>query len=183
MCKINLNNLLSDNPKVKYGSAKKAIAISKENPSVVYPSFDFFVKLLDSENQIIKWTAIQIIGYLSRVDKKKKVDELLPRLIDFLNCGKMITANNTILSLSEIALYKPEYQDKIINELLKVENYNYETVECGNIALGKVILALGKFKDQIKNKKEVFDFLERQTRNTRNATKKKARELLGKLKK
>ncbi len=183
MSNINLNDLLSDDPKVKYGSAKKAISISKENPDELYPSFDFFVKLLDSENQIIKWSAIQIIGYLSRVDKKKKVDKLLPRLIKFLNGGKMITANNTILSLSEIATYKPEYQNRIISELLKVETYNYDTAECRNIALGKVILALGKFKYQIKNKKEVLNFLERQTGNTRSATKKKAYELSGKLKK
>lgn len=183
MCKINLNNLLSDDPKVKYDSAKKVIAISKKYPVGLYQNFDFFRKLLDSENNIIKWTAIQTIGYLSRVDKKKKVDKLLPRLIKFLNGGKMITANNTILGLSEIASHKPEYQDKIIDELLKVENYNYETVECRNIALGKVILALGKFKDQIKNKKEVLNFLERQTGNTRSATKKKVCELLGKLKK
>jgi hypothetical protein len=183
MNKINLNDFSSTDTKIKYACAKQAIAISKDNPSTLYPDFDFFSKLLDSQNNILKWTAIQIIGYLSHTDKKKKVDKLLPRLIDFLNCGKMITANNTILSLSEIASHKPEYKDRIINELLKVENYNYETIECRNIALGKVILALGKFKDQIKNKKEVLNFLERQTRNTRNATKKKAHELLGKLKK
>jgi len=180
---INLNNLLSDNPKTKYGSAKKAIAVSKENPAALYPSFDFFVKLLNNENQIIKWTAIQIIGYLSRVDKKKKVDKLLPRLIGFLNCGKMITANNAILALSEVASHKPEYQNRIIIELLKVENYNYETEECKNIVLGKAILAFEKFKEQIKNKEKVLNFLERQTGNTRNATKKKAHELLDKLKK
>lgn len=181
MCKINLNNLLSDDPKVKYGSAKKAIAISKKYPVGLYQSFDFFVKLLDRENQIIKWTAIQIIGYLSCVDKKKKVDKLLPRLIDFLSGGKLITANNAILSLSEIATHKPEYQNRIISKLLKVENYNYETVECRNIALGKVILALGKLKSQIKNNKEVLEFIDRQTGNTRNATKKKAYNLLSKL--
>lgn len=183
MSKLNLNDLLSDDSKVKYGIAKKAIAVSQENPAELYPSLEFFVKLLDSENQIIKWTAIQVIGYLSCVDKKKKVDKLLPRLINLLNGGKMITASNTILSLSEIASHKPEYQNRIISELLTVENYDYETAECRNIVLGKMILALGKFKDKIKNKKEALDFLERQTKNTRNATKKKAHELLAKLKK
>ncbi len=181
MGKINLNDFSSTNTRVRYACAKQAIAISKDNPSDLYPDFDFFVKLLDSPNNIFKWTAIQVIGNLSKVDKKKKVDKLLPRLIDFLNCGKMITANNTILSLSEIASHKPEYQNRIISELLKVENYNYETAECKNIALGKVILAFGKFKDQIKDKKEVLDFLERQTENTRNATRGKANELLDKL--
>lgn len=181
MCKINLNNLLSDDPKVKYGSAKKVIVISKKYPVGLYRSFDFFVKLLHSENQIIKWTAIQVIGNLSKVDKKKKVDKLLPQIVGFLKSGKLITANNAILALSEIARNKPEYSDRIIKEFLKIEDYNFDTQECKNIVIGKVLLALDKLKDQIKNRKSVLSFVERQTNNSRNATKKKAQELIKKL--
>ena len=177
-----LNDFFSKTAKIKYASTKKAIVISKENPSELYPDFDFFIELLNSENQIIKWTAIQIIGNLSKVDKKKKVDKLLPRLIRFLNCGKMITANNTILALSEIALNKPEYQEMIFKEFIKVEQYNYDTSECRNVALGKVILALGKFKREIKGQKDILEFLERQTNNTRIPVKKRAIKLLEKLK-
>ncbi len=65
-----LNNFFSKTAMIKYASIKKAIAISKEDPSKLYPDFDFFIELLNSENQIIKWTAIQVIGNLSRVDKK-----------------------------------------------------------------------------------------------------------------
>ena len=70
-----LNDFFSKTAKVKYTGTKKAIAISKEDPSELYPDFDFFIELLNSENQIIKWTAIQVIGNLSKVDKKKKVDK------------------------------------------------------------------------------------------------------------
>ncbi len=177
-----LNDLFSKTAKVKYASAKKAMAISKEDPSELYPDFDFFVELLNSENQIIKWMAIQVIGNLSKVDKKKKVDKLLPKLISFLNCGKMITANNTILALSEIALNKTEYQEMIFKELIKVEHYNYDTLECRNVTLGKVILALGKFKREIKGQKDILEFLEGQTNNTRVPVKKRAIKLLEKLK-
>lgn len=181
MTKLNLKDFYSDNPKVKYAAAKKAVAISKENPAELYADFDFFVNLLDNENQIIKWTAIQIIGNLSKTDKEKKVDELLPRLIDFLNCGKLITANHAIFALAEIALNKPEHQEQVIKELLKVERYNYDTVECRNIALGKVILALEKFREKIKDDKEIIEFLKRQTKNSRIATSKKAQQLLKKI--
>lgn len=177
-----LNDFFSKTAKTKYASTKRAIAISKDNPSELYPDFDFFVGLLNNENQIIKWTAIQVIGNLSKVDKRKKIDKLLPKLISFLNCGKMITANNTILALSEIALNKPEYQEKIFKELIKVEHYNYDTLECRNVALGKVVLALEKFKDKIKDKKDILEFLERQTSNTRAPVKKRAIKLLEKLK-
>ena len=167
---------------IKYTSTKKAIVISKENPGELYLDFDFFIELLNSENQIIKWTAIQVIGNLSKVDKKKKVDKLLPRLIGFLNCGKMITANNTILALSEIALNKPEHQEMIFKEFIKVEHYNYDTLECRNVALGKVVSVLGKFKDEIKDRKDILEFLEKQTNNTRASVKKRAIKLLEKLK-
>jgi len=178
-----LNDFFSKTAKIKYASTKKAIAISKEDPSVLYPDFDFFIELLISENQIIKWTAIQIIGNLSKVDKKKKVDKLLPKMIGFLNCGKMITANNAILALSEIALNKPEYQEKIFKELIKVGHYNYDTLECRNVALGKVVLSLSKFKDEIKNQKDIHEFLEMQTHNNRFSVKRKAIKLLEKLRK
>jgi hypothetical protein len=103
-------------------------------------------------------------------------------LIGFLNCGKMITANNTILALSEIALNKPEYQEMIFKEFIKVEHYNYDTLECRNVALGKVVSALDKFKDNIKDRKDILEFLERQTNNTRASVKKRAIKLLEKLK-
>lgn len=74
----------------------------------------------------------------------------MPQIVGFLKSGKLITANNAILALSEIARNNPEYLDKIIKELLKIEDYNFETSECKNIAIGKILLALNKLKDQIK---------------------------------
>lgn len=181
MSKINLDAFSSTNAKIKYACAKQAIVISKNNPSMLYPDFEFFVKLLDSSNNILKWTAIQVIGNLSAVDKKKKVDKLLPQIISFLKSGKLITANNAILALTEIAYNKPKHSDKIIKELFKSENYSFETSECKNIVIGKILLALDRLKDQIKNQKDALSFVERQTHNSRNATKKKAQVLIKKL--
>jgi hypothetical protein len=94
----------------------------------------------------------------------------------------MITANNTILAFSEIALNNPKYQEMIFKEIIKVEHYNYDTPECRNVAIGKVVSALGKFKDKIKDRKDILEFLDRQTNNTRVSVKKRAIELLEKLK-
>lgn len=162
---------------------KKILATGKEDPAVLYPELDLFVGLLDCDNNIIKWTAIDTIGYLANVDDQKIIDKYIPGLFELLNTGKMITANHTISALADIALAKPEYQKKIISELLKVEHKNYDTDECQNIAIGKVILVIGKFYKQLEDKREVIDFLKRQVRNTRNATRKKAELLLNKISK
>ncbi len=179
--KINFSDLLSENPRIKYNCAKNLLALAQNNPAKLYPRFDFFVKLLDSDNKILQWIAIDIIGKLSKVDKAKKIDKLLKKLFGLLNTGTMITAAHAITALTDIALTKPEYQKLITDELLKVEHYNYDTIECRNIALGKVILAIGAFYNQLKDKKAIVEFSSRQTKNTRNATKKKAAALLKKL--
>jgi len=177
---IDLADLQSNSAQVKYCCAKNLIAIAKENPARIYPHIDTFVKLLDGDNNVLKWTAIIIIGNLARVDKEKKVDRIIGKLVGFLNAGKLITANNATMALAGIAIAKPRYQKQITEELLKVEHYEYDTDECRNIAIGKVIEAIGLYSSQLKDKKAVIAFTQRQTKNTRNATKKKAERFLRK---
>jgi hypothetical protein len=125
--------------------------------------------------------AIDIIGALAGVDREGEIDKLLGRIIGFLDAGNMITANHAISALTDIALAKPEHGRKITDELLKVEHYDYETDECRNIAIGKVILALGKFPLNPEDEETLLRFTERQTANTRNATAKKAARFLRKI--
>lgn len=175
---INLKDLSSNDPKVKYGCAKNLLSIAKDDPNKIYPFINFFDELMDNENNILKWTAIDIIGLLSKIDKEKKVDKQIYKLFSLLNAGKMITANHAIEALASIASSKPEYQTKITDELLKVEHYTYDTDECLNIALGKTITAISSYFDKLKDKKAVIEFVKRQTKNKRNATKKKAEQFL-----
>ncbi len=176
--KVNLADLSSSDAKIRYGCARNLLTVAKHNPTELYPNIARFVELLNGANKIIKWTAIDIIGLLSQVDKEKKVDKLLGRLFELLSDGNMITANHAIAALANIALTKHEFQKEITAELLKVEQYDYETNECRNIALGKVILAISQYFRQLEDKSAVIDFVKRQTGNTRNATKKKAERFL-----
>jgi len=183
MQKINLKNFFSDNPKHKYACAKEAITISKTNPKLLYSDFDFFLQFLEGENKILKWTAIQIIGNISKVDNKKKVDKLIPKFITLLSGQSLITAANTIGALAEIAKNKPSYQNKILKALLQMEkaefyNKGKSSPECRNVAIGQVINSLDKFGQTVYNKKEVKNFLKRQTKNTRPKVRQSAKNLL-----
>ena len=177
---VNLDDLNSTDPKVKYKAVKDILAIVKESPIELYPQIDKFIELLDSENNILRWTAIDVIGYLSSFDKDKKIDKLLDKLFGFLNAGKLITANHAIAALTNIASEKEEHREKITNELLKVQNYSYNTEECKNIALGKLIESLSTYFNKIDDKKAVIKFVMSQTNNSRNATAKKAEAFLKK---
>ena len=69
---------------------------------------------------------------------------------------------------------------QIINELLKVPSYKYQTSECNKVLCSRLIATL----EQIGVKgKRIADFLETQTKSSRISTKKRALRLLKKIKK
>jgi hypothetical protein len=185
MAKLNLQDILSDKASVKFACAKQATIISRENPLELYADFDFFADLLDHSNKILKWNAIQIIGNLSRVDEKKKVDKNIGRLIAYLRDKSLITAANAIGALTEIAINKPKHQDEIVKALLKVEKANYYSKgalspECRNVAIGHVVKSFARLGGDILKRKNVRNFLVRQMKNTRPKVKKDAEKLLKK---
>jgi len=180
---MDFNKLFDKNPKVKYGMAKQFKIMAQENPSELYPFLDKFIPLLDNENNVIKWTAINIIGLLAKLDKENKIDPLLGKLYKQLNCGKMITVNHIIECLMFVSMAKPKYKNKITKELLKIKDYLYDTNECKNIIYGKMIEAFDKIVEDINKNKNVKAFIEEQSHNTRNSVKKKAEKLLKEAKK
>ncbi len=175
--------ICAKNPTIKFSSAKTLIAISERNPKRLYSEMNFFVNLLDSENRILKWTAMDVIGNLASVDSENKFDIIFKKYYGFLSADSMITIGHVVDNSGKIAKAKSSLTEKITRELLKMEKISVKpplTQECKNILLGKAILAFDAYFDQIGNKDDVISFVKRQLNNTRNATKVKAEKFLKK---
>lgn len=172
------SGITSKNPRVRFNSIKILRIVSEKDPQKLYPKIDFFVDLLDSENNIFKWNAIDVIANLTSVDSKKRFDVIFKRFYDLLLDESMVTAGHVIDSSGKIARAKPYLQDRITRELLKVEGIRYKTSECRNILLGKVITSFSQYVDQIGNKEEMISLVRRQLDNSRRATKAKAEKFL-----
>ncbi|MFN5849165.1 MAG: hypothetical protein ACK43K_11790 [Chitinophagales bacterium] len=175
---LDFDKLNSKYPKIKYGFTKELIQIGANHPEILYDHFDQWEKMLKSDNNIFKWTAIDIIGYLSAIDRNDKVDKDVDELIALLHDGKLITCNHAIFALGRIAKNKPKHKTKIIKHLLSISKDRFETAECKNIATGKVLETLKQFIPDITDNKAAIDFIHRATENTRNATKTKAIRLM-----
>lgn len=174
--------LENKDPRIKFGFAKELIQTANIRPKELYPYYDVIVEYLNHYNSIIRWTAIDLIGYLSKVDDKNKTKMQISVLLTFLHCGHLITANHAIFSLGKIAEAKPEYRDLIVEELLKISHDTFDTEECKNIAIGKVLDALKPFAGLLKNDQSVISFIKNAKDNSRNATKNRALLLLKRLK-
>jgi len=174
-----LNGVSSASARVKFGSAKVLRIISEINPQMLYSRMDFFVNLLDSDNNILKWNALDIIANLTTADSGNKFDSLLFRkYCGFLHEGNLITAAHVVENLGKIAQVKPQFQDEITKQFLLVGDVSLPTEECKNILVGKTINAFNSYYSQIANKEKVIAFVKRHLNNSRNATKVKAERFL-----
>lgn len=176
--KFNFEKLNSTDPEVKYGFVKELTILAEENPEVLYQYWDRFLILLDGKNKILKWNAIDIIGHLSAVDKNNKIDEVFDKLVSILHSGNMITSNHIIFCFGVIAQHRFDLKRRIIDELVAVRDDIFDTDECRNIAIGKVLEVFVTIKDDIKVNQQAMELVEESLSNTRNSTRKKAEKLL-----
>ena len=180
-----IEGLISSKGSVRLGCEKAVRLISEKKPDLVYPYFDTFVTLLDSDNNFLKWGAIITIANLAAVDSGKKFEKIFEKYYSPVTGENMITAANIVGNSWKIASAKPELADRITGRILKAEKAEYinkgqPSPECTNVVCGHIIESLDKYYDNITDKKPVADFIKRQLDNTRKPVAKKAERFLKK---
>lgn len=175
-----ITGITEEDARIKYGCNNTLLIIGEKNPELLYPHFDIFKGLLNSENKFIKWTAILILANLTKSDKEKKFDDIIDSYFSEITGPIMITAANIIKGAAIIAKAKPYLTERITDELLKIKSAKYQTDECHNIVLGHMISSFDSFFKQVKNKTEVINLVKKQINNPRKATKNKAEKFIKK---
>ena len=163
---------------VRFKCAKVLRALSKANPKLLYPYFDFFSTLLDSQNNIIKWNAMDIIANITEIDTEGKFEKIFGKYYNLLNEGSLITAGHVVDNSGKIANVKHNLREQITDHLISVERITLPTEECRSILDGKVIQAFGQYINHIKNNNDVVAYIKSQLKSGRSATRKKAEKLL-----
>jgi hypothetical protein len=96
-----------------------------------------------------------------------------------LSDESMITAGHSIESLGIIAKHKPKRRNEITNQLLKVKTIKRNS-ECRNILLGKCFKAIDAYIDKSETNDEIIKFVNKELKNGRPATARKAAAFLKK---
>lgn len=174
-----IDGVNSSTSRVKFRCAKILKMISESQPELLLSHWDFFIYLLDSDNSIILWNALDIIANLTSVDQEHKFDEIYPRYYQFMEDESMVTAAHVVDNSAKIVVNRQDLQDEITMKLLKL-NETSRDGECKAILSGKAILTFDNYFNSIKNKEEVMEFAKSQTTSQRNATKVKAQKFLKK---
>jgi len=164
--------------RVRYGCLKDLRRLGEESPELLYGDFDRVTAMLDHPNSIFRWNAAHLLGALAAADRGRKLPALVDKLLKPIRGPQMIEAANIMQAAASIALAQPDLADQLAAGILTVRHAHYETDECGNVATGHAIEALGRFFDHIRNKRVVINFVRQAVENPRPATSRKAEKFL-----
>jgi hypothetical protein len=167
---------------MKFGCEKVLQRISELNPALVYPQWPRIAEFLEADNRILKWGAILILSNLAAVDVANHFSTLFDRYFRFISEHDMIAASNVVGGAPKIARAHPELAERIVRQILKVEQAVYKTPECRNVVIGQAMDALNSCFDLIEDKTAVLGFIERQLHNSRRAVATRARTYFARLK-
>jgi hypothetical protein len=172
--------LAADKPALKYGASRILRILSEEAPGLLYPQMERFIRNLESDNTFLICDATLILGNLTEVDAKNRIDKIFRRYFAPIRGPNLIIAGNLTKGATAMAVARPDLTEDIVGELLKVEKGHFDTDECRNIAVGAVIDALNQIFPQIQRPRRVLNFVRRQLQNSRPAVRKKADKFLRK---
>jgi hypothetical protein len=168
---------------IRYGCGAVLMELSEKQPCKVYPYWNSIVKMLDSKHRILTWNALAVIANLTQGDKEGKFDQIFDRYFGFLGSEYMVTVANTVGYSAIIAESKPYLADKILAELLKVNNLKttpHLTEECKLVIAEKALETFDTLIDHVQNRQAIIDFAEKYQNSSRVSLQKQAQKYVRK---
>ncbi|MFW9937587.1 MAG: hypothetical protein ACFFD5_08050 [Candidatus Thorarchaeota archaeon] len=172
-----VENLVIKDETIRYNSHKVLLIVSEVNPDVLYPKWDFFVKLLESRNNFHKVIGIQIIANLTKIDIKQKFEDIFDIYCDLLDAKSVMTAANLAGNLGKIAKAKPNLRNKITNKLLEIEKTHHEPGR-KELIKASIIESFNEYFEIENNKELIMKFVKKQLNSSSPKTRNTAEKFL-----
>ena len=144
-----LDGLLSKKCAKRYKNFKTIYTVSEDHPEVLYQKWDFFEKMLKSNNNTYKFYAIHILANLARIDQKSKFERTMNDFYCILNGDALVPACHVAYVSGKIANAKPELADEIAKQLLNIEKASYKHKE---LVQANALKAFSEFLNKVNDK-------------------------------
>jgi len=173
-----LKGILSKKDEIRFNSYKILMLLSKEYPQVLYPKWEEFADLLNSENHYHRYIAINLLANLAIIDLENKFDKIFDKYFCNLDGNKTMVAGQAALNSGKIAKVHPHLQTKITNKLLNIENTHRGKQT--DLIKAYAIEAFNEFFEVSSDKQRILDFVKAQLESKSPKTRRVAKEFLKK---
>ncbi len=178
-----LEGTSSSKATIRYGCGSVLMDLTEKHSDKLYPYMDNFIEMLDNKHRILMWNALGAIANLTATDVDHKFDAIFDKYYGFLGDEYMVTVANTVANSAKIASNKPYLADKILAELLKVQNLQvtpHLTEECKLVIAEQAIETFNTLIRYTQNKAALIVFAEGHQNSKRVSLKKEAQNFLKK---
>lgn len=156
-----LDGILSKKDAVRYGNFKALFLLSQEHPEVLFPKWDFFVNMLDSENTYHRCIAVRIIANLIKADSEMRFEKIFDRYYSLLDDPSVVTANYLAAVSGKITLMKPRLQTEITKKLLSIDE-THHTTQRRDLIKSYIITSFKEYFQKSDDKPEILEFVKKQ---------------------
>lgn len=174
-----LKGVMAKEDSVRYPNAIALEILSKENPNIIYPEWNFFVDLIKSKNVYHKSIAISTISNLTAVDEKNKFEEIFEEFFKLIDDKSVIVSRKLAICAGRIATAKLSLKSKITAVLLSINDTQHSPSR-KDLIKGDIIESFSEYFKDIKDKKTIIEFVKKQLDSSSPSTMKKAKEFLSK---
>lgn len=169
--------IISKDESIRYPNAIALEKLSKTNPLLIYPEWNYFVDLLKSKNAFHCSIAVKTISNLTVVDDQKKFEQIFGEFFNLLDDAKVMVSRSLVLNSGIIVQFKPALKSKITNLLLSIDDTHHPSGR-KDLIKGDIIEVLGEYFEEISDKKKIIDFVKKQLKSSSPSTVKKAKKFL-----
>ncbi len=169
----------SEEETIRYNCFKVLMLISQTQSQVLYPKWDYFVELLDSDNSYHKMSAIQLIASLTKADSGNKFEKIFDKYYRLLDDKSVIVAIYVAANAGQIARAKPQLENRITDKLLNIDRTHHPEGRKELIKAG-AIEAFEEYIEKATHKEKIIEFVKEQQNSSSPKTRKLAKEFLKK---
>ncbi len=171
-----LEALKSKDDTKRYSSFEVLLRLSKQQPELLYPRWDFLAEMLDSDNAYWKLIAVRLIANLTRVDTENRFERIFDKYYNLLS-DSVIVAGHITANSGKIARAKPGLQAQITNRLLNIDKTGQKHKD---LIKAGAIDSFDEYFAESKDKEKIMGFVKQQLNGESPKTRKKAKEFLKK---
>jgi hypothetical protein len=174
-----LEGLKSKDETFRYNCHKVLMRVTGTHPELLYPSWDFFVYHLKSNNSYHKMSATHLVANLVKVDAEDRFAEIFDLFYGLLDDKSMVVAYYVAQNSAKIIKAKPELENRIIERLLAIDETHHPPGRKELIKTG-IIEAFDELCEDSGIRPEIVDFVRAQTDSESRKTAKTAKSFLEK---
>lgn len=174
-----LQGILSKKDETRYTRFKALMFVSEERPELLYPHWDYFVQLIDSDSAHSKYIASYLIASLTAVDTDCKFEKIFEKYYSMLDDRSVIPAAHVARNSGKIAKAKPALEAKITEKLLSIDKTHHKP-DRRELVKSEAIVAFSEYFDRAQDKERILEFVNGQLKSKSPKNRKNAREFLKK---